>query len=88
MGLSLSLLPLNSPQTMSRWSTKTIKWVLQSRSTDLDHVALDELCVHGLTKRSRAALDNDASSLEGRDLGVGTTLATADNGTCLFGQKC
>ena len=49
--------------------------------TRLDQVALDKLCVHGLTKRSRAALDNDASSLEGRDLGVGTTLTTADDGT-------
>jgi hypothetical protein len=73
---------------MSQWSTKISSGYYRVGSTDLDHVALDELCVHGLTKRSRTALDNDASSLEGRDLGVGTTLAAADNGTYLFCQKC
>ena len=50
-------------------------------STHLDEVALDELSKQGLSKGGRAALDNDTSILESGDLGVGTTLTTADDGT-------
>jgi hypothetical protein len=85
---SLSFPSETSPRPCPGGLLKQSSGYYRVGSTDLDHVALDELCVHGLTKRGRAALDDDASSLEGRDLGVGTTLAAADNGTCLSGQKC
>lgn len=47
----------------------------------LDKVTLDELGKQGLAQRGRAALDNDTGILESGDLGVGTTLTTADDGT-------
>ncbi|KAJ5576061.1 hypothetical protein N7535_002987 [Penicillium sp. DV-2018c] len=50
-------------------------------ATKLDKVALDELGKQGLAEGGRAALDNDTGVGEGRDLGVGTTLTTADDGT-------
>lgn len=50
-------------------------------ATILDKVALDELGKQGLAEGSRAALDNDTSVGESGDLGVGTTLTTADDGT-------
>lgn len=49
--------------------------------THLDEVTLDELSKQSLSKGGRAALDNDTSILESGDLGVGTTLTTADDGT-------
>lgn len=51
------------------------------RESNLDQIALDELGKQSLAETSRAALNNHTSILESRDLGVGTTLATADNGT-------
>lgn len=47
----------------------------------LNQIALDELGKQSLTKSSRAALDNDTSILESGNLGVSTTLTTADDGT-------
>lgn len=49
--------------------------------TYLDKITLDELGKQSLTQGSRAALDNHTGILEGGDLGVGITLATADDGT-------
>ena len=50
-------------------------------TTILHKVALDKLGKKGLAKGSRAALDNDTSVGQSGDLGVGTTLTTADDGT-------
>lgn len=47
----------------------------------LDQVTLDELGQQGLAQRGGAALDNDTGVGQGGDLGVGTTLAAADDGT-------
>ena len=52
-----------------------------STPTYLDKIPLDELGKQSLTQSSRAALDNHTGILEGGDLGVGITLATADDGT-------
>ena len=59
--------------------TKTSKAELQTRN--LDKVTLDELGKQGLAQRGWAALDDDTSILESSNLGVGTTLTTADDGT-------
>ena len=48
----------------------------------LDEVTSDKLSVEGLAEGSGRALDNDTCGLEGGDLGVCATLASADNGTC------
>lgn len=47
----------------------------------LDEVTPDELGVESLAERGGRALDNDTCSLEGGDLGIGTTLAAGNNGT-------
>jgi hypothetical protein len=47
----------------------------------LYQVALDELIVQRLAERRGRALNNNTSSLQGGDLGVGVTLSSADNGT-------
>lgn len=47
----------------------------------LDEVTPDELGVESLAEMGGRALDNDTCSLEGGDLGVGTTLAAGNNGT-------
>lgn len=47
----------------------------------LDKVTLDELGKQSLAQGGRAALDNDTGILESGDLGVGTTLTTADDST-------
>ena len=64
---------------LSLWFiASTNKSRLESR---LNQVALDELGKQSLAQTGRAALDNDSGILESGDLGVGTTLTTADNGT-------
>src|SRR5690349_18774294 len=50
-------------------------------SAHLYQVALDELIVQRLAERRRRALNDDTSSLQGGDLGVGVTLSSADDGT-------
>lgn len=60
-------------------STKRQKAELQTGN--LDEVTLDKLGKQGLAQRRRAALDDDTSILESSDLGVSTTLTTADDGT-------
>lgn len=47
----------------------------------LDKIPLDELGKQGLAESSRAPLNGNTSILESRDLGVGTSLTTADDGT-------
>ena len=50
-------------------------------ATYLQKVPPDELIVQGLAEAGRRALDDDTGSLEGGNLGVGTTLTTGDDGT-------
>lgn len=56
---------------------------VKSRASDRnsDKVTLDKLGKQRLAEGGRAALDDDTSILESSDLGVGTALATADDGT-------
>jgi hypothetical protein len=53
---------------------------LSTTLTQSYQVALNELVVQRLSKRSRRALNNDTSSLESRNLGVGIALSSTDNG--------
>lgn len=51
------------------------------KSCPLDKVTLDKLGKQSLAQGGRAALDNDTGILQSGDLGVGTSLTTADDGT-------
>lgn len=48
---------------------------------NLEEIAPDELVTEGLAQAGGRALDDDASGLEGLDLGVGAALAAGDDGT-------
>lgn len=54
---------------------------LRHNETKLQEITANELVVESLAQASGGALDDDASTLEGLDLGVGTTLSTRDNGS-------
>lgn len=47
---------------------------------NLQQIALDKGLTHGTAQAGGRALDDDASRLEGLDLGIGTALATGDDG--------
>jgi hypothetical protein len=52
-----------------------------SLNLGLYHVPLDEFGMKSLSERSWTAFDNDTRSFQGFDLGFGSSLASADNGT-------
>lgn len=72
---------MDIPQIPSLLNQDTKEHYTSQVWTHLHEVALDELSKQSLSKGGRAALDDDTSILESGDLGVGTTLTTADDGT-------
>ena len=70
------------PQVLSQTKEPdTKKHDTSQASNRLDEVTLDELSKKSLAEGGRAALDDDTSIGKSGDLGVSTTLTTADDGT-------
>ena len=56
-------------------------WLRHNETNKLQEITANELVVESLAQASGGALDDDASTLESLDLGVGTALSARDNGT-------
>lgn len=81
-----SILLLSTPSSVT-WSKRDASFLVSSTSLSghhpvpLQQIAADKLLAKSLAQASRRALYDDSSTLQSRNLGVGTTLATRDNST-------